>query len=375
MARHPVYLSVIGAGCALVLTPVLAGCGMSGSASTQAPSVYASLEKAGPPAPPSLAAKGADIHPADAAWADHEDTSVAVNLPPVAPSVSPPGAPAAVPVTPVAVSDAPPPAVVADMNRRMEKLEKEVADMHNDMNMMMPALTKLVSAQQDLQQLLARMDTAAGTPAARIADTHADSAAMPDNPKTLGPPAKTEASAAPQPLPGGDAASLSSSSKPTPLSHDDVPPPSLAGDPVAPAMPEAQAAAAPAPVSAPASTAVPPQPAVPSPYAVNQIRFGEHNHMTRIVLDASGKVPYTYALDASGTLMTMHLPQTDWKTAASAAPAGSKVVDSYTVTPDGQGGYMLAVRLREPVSVSWADMLAPSADGGYRVVFDLTPKA
>jgi hypothetical protein len=150
-----------------------------------------------------------------------------------------------------------------------------------------------------------------------------------------------------------------------PLAHDEVPPPGAA-------MPDAAASAA--PVQPPAEGPVPPAPAHPAAYAVNQIRFGEHSNMTRVVLDASGKVPYSYALDGSGTLMTLHLPQTDWRTASSAMPTASQLVESYTATPDGQGGYMVAMKLKQPVSVSWADIMPPGTDSGYRVVFDLTPK-
>jgi hypothetical protein len=332
---------------------------MSGAPGSDAPSVYntSSAEKAGPPPPvaaaattTAVAAKTPDTLPADTAWMDHEDKSVAVTLPAPAPD-----APAAPVVAASSSAD-------ADVTRRIDRLEKEVAEMHNDMNMMMPALTKLVSAQQDLQQILARMDTAAGTPRAPIADTGADNEAAPGNPRTIGTeqPVATAAPAAAAP-PMNTTIEMGPP-KAAPLAHDDVPSPGEA-------MP-APAASAP-----PADGPVPPAPAHPAAYSVSQVRFGEHNNMTRMVLDASGKVPYTYALDGSGTLMTLHLPQTDWRTASSSVPATSKLVDSYTATPDGQGGYMVAVRLKQPVAVSWADVMPPGSEGGYRVVFDLTPKS
>jgi hypothetical protein len=301
--------------------------------------------------------------PADTAWADHTDKDAGVSLAP-----PPLSAPAAAPA-PLAV------AADADMNARIERLEKEVSDMHNDMNMMMPALTKLVAAQQDLQQILARMDTAAGTPSARIEGTGADNEAAPGNPRNIGPENKTAAAqpvatAAPQAT--IDMGAPENAAKP--LAHDDVPPPDATA-----ALPTTIAASAPAATQEAAPTpqaagAVPPPPAHPATSSVSQIRFGEHDNMTRMVLDASGKVPYTYVLDGSGTLMTLHLPQTDWRTFASAMPPTSKLVDSYTATPDGQGGYMVAVKLKQPVSVSWADIMPPGSEGGYRVVFDLTPK-
>jgi hypothetical protein len=359
MARRSIYLSLL-AGCALGL----AACGMPGSSSGDAPSIYntSSTEKMGPPPPfaakteaagmaAASSAKTPDALPADTSWADHKDKSAAVTLP--VPSGDPLAADTAPPVRTAEASTAD-----TDVNRRIDRLEKEVAEMHNDMNMMMPALTKLVAAQQDLQQILARMDTAAGDPTVHI-DSGADKAAMPGNPRNIGPDQQAAVAGTP-PDATIDMGPAAEKPETKPLAHDDVPPP--------------DAAAGIAPAQAPAEGLVLPAPAQPAAYAVSQIRFGEHSNMTRIVLDASGKVPYSYALDGSGTLMTLHLPQTDWRTASSAVPASSKLVDSYSATPDGQGGYLVAVKLKQPVSVSWANIMPPGTDSGYRVVFDLTPK-
>ena len=51
------------------------------------------------------------------------------------------------------------------------------------------------------------------------------------------------------------------------------------------------------------------------------------------------------------------------------------MIASYTVTPDGQGGSVVAVKMKKPVSVNWADILPPSGDGGYRLVIDMAAKA
>jgi hypothetical protein len=116
-------------------------------------------------------------------------------------------------------------------------------------------------------------------------------------------------------------------------------------------------------------------PNVQALYSVSQIRFGEHANMTRLVLEASGKVPYSYEIDKSGMLMTLHLPQTSWKAAVPVGPINSPTVDSWTATPDGQGGYVVAVKLKRPATISWADTLTSAGEGGtYRVVLDLTPR-
>lgn len=360
MARPLSGLLCLNVACMLSL----AACGMA-ETSQNAPSIYKTEDTAQPlkPADTAWAAPSAKIGPeqkvAPAALA-----SAAVPAPPV---------PAVAPVA----SDA---ATMAAVNQRIDGLEKQVAEMRNDMSMMMPALTKLVNAQQDLQQVLNRLDTASGSASGPIDDTEADKAAQPGMPGPFVPvaanaptvPPEVTAQAAPQPLIMNTAQATAAGTQAAaetlqaaPLPHDAVPPP------VAPVAPGATAAA----VTTPAAPVTPPVAAAQaSAFSISEIRFGEHANMTRIVLDASGKVPYTYSLDASGTLMTIMLPQTAWKTTAQFNPPGS-LVESYTATPDGQGGSIVALRLKKPATVSWSDILAPGAEGGYRVVMDMAPKA
>ncbi len=365
MARPLSGLLCLNVACMLSL----AACGMA-ETSQNAPSIYKTEDTAQPlkPADTAWAAPSAKIGPEQKA-ASGALAAAAVPAPPV---------PAAAPVA----SDA---ATMSAVNQRIDGLEKQVAEMRNDMSMMMPALTKLVNAQQDLQQVLNRLDTASGSASGPIDDTEADKAAQPGMPGPSVPvaanvptvPPEVTAQAAPQPLITNTAQATAAGTmaaaetlQAAPLPHDAVPPP------VPPVAPEAAAAAVTPPVAAPvapsSSNAIPAAPS--AAFSVSEIRFGEHANMTRIVLDASGKVPYTYSLDTTGTLMTIMLPQTAWKTDTQSSPPGS-LVESYTATPDGQGGSIVALRLKKPVTVSWSDILAPGAEGGYRVVMDMAPKA
>jgi hypothetical protein len=347
----------------------LAACGMA-ETSQDAPSIYKTEAAAQP------------LKPADTAWAapsaktGPEQKAAAAALAAAAVPAPP------VPATAPAASEA---ATMSAVNQRIDGLEKQVAEMRNDMSMMMPALTKLVNAQQDLQQVLNRLDTSSGSASGPIGDTDADKAAQPGMPGPSVPvaaaspasPPVQAAEAAPQPLitnnaqatAAGTLAAADVMPSDAPLPHDAVPAPM---PPVPPGASAAATAAMEMPGALPASPVTPTAQA--AAFSVSEIRFGEHANMTRIVLDASGKVPYTYSLDTTGTLMTIMLPQTAWKTTAQFSPPGS-LVESYTATPDGQGGSIVALRLKKPVTISWSDILAPGPEGGYRVVMDMSPKA
>lgn len=343
MFRRSSAFLLLGTACLLGLT----ACGMS-DVSQDAPSIYNKAETAPPPP---------GMKPVDAAWSQPAKTAQA--LPAQAfmgPPAPPPPVAASAPVPAVESSDT---ASMAAMNKRIDSLEKQISDMRSDMSMMMPALTKLVNAQQDLQQVLNRLDTASGNASGPIADTQADKPAQPGMP---GPTAPVAAQPhAPQ------LAEPMAQASPQPLIVNNAQATAAGMVAAATAMP----AAIPAPQPSTAQSA---QADHPSAYTISEIRFGEHRNMTRIVLDASGKVPYTYSLDATGTLMTIMLPQTAWKTDMQSSPPGS-LVESYTATPDGQGGSIVALRLKKPAAVNWSDILAPGSEGGYRVVMDMTPKA
>ncbi len=320
-------------------------------------------------------------------------------------TASPPAPQAAAPASepqPVTLASTAPPEAVSPASKaldesaseRLDALEKQVSDLRNDMSLMMPALTKLVNAQQDLQQVLDRMGAAANAPLAKAektADNAASGPAVPVNDGTEVPQPLMPAIANPQAL----EESLKTSSA-APLSHNDIPPPALEKGFAAPsaeamrqygaddalAAVEPASGAADMPVeNSPAAAAGPEEaaadaPASASAFSVSQLRFGEHASMTRLVLDADGKVPYTYELDKDGTGLTVRLPQTAWNAAAQGSGLNrSPVIDTYSAAPDGQNGTILTVRLKKPVSVSWADVLPPSGDGGNRVVMDLAPRS
>lgn len=288
-----------------------------------------------------------------------------------------------------------PPSPTTDVNDRLDRLEAEVADMRRALALMMPATKRLALAHESPAKVAAAPRRAAKP----VAKAHAQSAARPVRAAKAAPVARKPEHAA-----ADDTGNLAHA--PANLAH----PAATAVDTgqtdkgvrTAQAIIAAAArdsgedsGAAHQPVNlanrpADAEPAGPPPKNVdvkltpsdaPSPtagagagVAVNGIRIGEHGNMTRLVLDLTGRSAFSARLDASGMLLTVHLPGTAWRTGASSTAANSRAVASYVATPDGQGGTILALRLKRPATVSWSDTLPPSGDTGYRAVVDLTPK-
>lgn len=224
-------------------------------------------------------------------------------------------------MTPVEVSHSGPQRDEAAMDR-LEKLERDVADLRSEIGMMLPALTRLAQAQTDFQTVLKQYQpqgAASYAPAQAQPQAQAMTASVGHMPSY--PPA-TQAAAAPYP-----------------------------------------AAAAPyAPTPAPATG-----------LTVRQVRFGEHGDKTRMVLDMTGTVKFRYDLDNSEQILVLDLPQSSWQGAVQNVLNNAPLVASYSATPDGHGGTRMAVQLRKPVKVLWADNMPPAAGKGYRIVVDLAP--
>ena len=319
-------------------------------------------------------------------------TSDPVTLGPESARVEPVEMAKPLPPSPVISADGPVAVTVAEAPRdvppeggvdaRLGRLETQMADMHHTLDMMMPALTRLSLAQQNLQNVLTQVQQHRAMPVKSAAP-----AAVKPRVKITKPALRT-VSAAGKPETGNlahaprtatDEGTRKAQAVIARAAGDD-------NDATGPAAPTAKPAlaranrepAGPPPKNvdvtldqAPVAAAVP---ASSGGLSVNGIRIGEHGNMTRLVLDLTGRASFTTRLDASGTLLTVRMPGTAWRTGATSTASNSRTVDSYTATPDGQGGTVLALRLKRPASVSWSDTLPPSSDAGYRAVIDLTPK-
>ena len=227
--------------------------------------------------------------------------------------------------------------------RRLENLEREVKQMRSDISMMMPALTRLSQIQGDLQAILQNYQPAGGP---MPAQTPYNGAALQVNtmPEYVSPPeapAQLQAAAPPTYYSTNAGAAASAMT-----AHNAQPP------------------VAPVPVYQPASASA-------SGLAVSQVRFGEHGDKTRLVLDTTGAVSFNYDLDNGEQILMVELPGAGWNAMTQSQFASSPLIASYNALPDGQGGTQLAVQLRRPAQVLWAQSIPPAAGKGSRVVIDI----
>lgn len=233
-----------------------------------------------------------------------------------------------------------------DARQRIEKLEREVAGIGNDLSTMMPAITKLAQTQGDIQKLLASLNGA--QPRQQPA------------PSALEPSAGSEAASAmtPPPLAPLEEGGEESAGASTPIPLAPMPPPAAGLDEPSGAVPSA--AFVPASVGAEKS--------------VSQVRLGEHAGKTRLVFDVSDKVAYSYDLDNNEKLLTLTLPDARWNAPSEAEIRNSPTVMAYSASSGGGGGSQVTIQLRQPAKVLWVQYLPPSAGSGGRLVMDVAPE-
>ena len=216
--------------------------------------------------------------------------------------------------------------------QRLQRLEQDVNALQNDLDMIVPALQKIVVHQQQQQNSGQIHSPPRQQPYMAQSSTNA--------PQNMMPPQQS-AYASNQP------ASLSAQGY--------AAAPSSASAPSAPAQ---QASAPVRPLS-----------------MVQSIRFGEHTNKTRMVFDSTAPISYKYAVNEQNNQLVIRMPQTEWSAQSSQMIRTSNAVSSYSVLQNNEGGVDVVVQLKRPVRVS-TEMLSPQSQGGgngYRIFFDLMP--
>jgi N-acetylmuramoyl-L-alanine amidase len=106
---------------------------------------------------------------------------------------------------------------------------------------------------------------------------------------------------------------------------------------------------------------------------VMSARIGEHDDRTRLVIELSDPVNLrTFAL-ANPDRVVIDMPEVSWRLGAPPRPSGFGSVKSYRYGQFRAGNSRMVIDLNQPVTVSDALVLPPSAGFGYRVVIDLFP--
>ena len=236
--------------------------------------------------------------------------------------------------------------------KRLEKVEREMANMRSDLNTMIPAITKLAEAQGNLQQVLSRLPTASRYASASESGTRNEFMGR------VTPPAPPAAASPGMPVPL--AANQSRNAGWAPQTQ-----------PMAVAVQPAQ----PAPSMQSQVGYTPPgyrqQGTGGQDSTVNQIRFGEHTGKTRIVLDMNRDATFSYQMTQDGTTLYVDLPRSAWGHAPRSGTPKSGMVSSWEAQTNGQGGVRLVVRLRRPASINWVEAIPAEKGLSDRIVIDL----
>jgi len=133
--------------------------------------------------------------------------------------------------------------------------------------------------------------------------------------------------------------------------------------PVAPPKPVPQAVPGP-------SVGTKPQGPLP---IVMSARIGEHQDRTRLVIELSDPVNLRAFSLAGPDRVVIDMPEVSWRLGAPPRPSGFGAVKSYRYGQFRVGNSRMVIDLNQPVSVSDALVIPPSAGFGYRVVIDLFP--
>lgn len=241
-------------------------------------------------------------------------------------------------------------------NDRIAGLEQELASLRNDMNMMMPALTKLAGMQTATYSLNEIQPAAGGSTAAgEVTRIHRNymqaNGTESDNPE-IQMDAPINAPAATGVAPGAAA----------PL------PPPVSAAPMT--------AKPPVPLAAPpAATA---QSASYTPPAVNMksiqgVRFGAHEGgKSRLVVDVSDASAFKFDIDNNERMLVLEIPGTAWNAGPlTRMVQDNPLVQSMTASPDGQGGTRVVFMLQKPAKVLWSQAIPPAGMQGHRIVLDV----
>jgi N-acetylmuramoyl-L-alanine amidase len=135
--------------------------------------------------------------------------------------------------------------------------------------------------------------------------------------------------------------------------------------PTAPAKPKPAQGAGPSVGSKPAG-------ALP---LVMSARIGEHADRTRLVIELSDPVNLRTFTLADPDRVVIDLPEVAWRLGAPPRPSGKGAIRSYRYGLFRAGNSRMVIDLNQPVSVSDALVIPPSAGFGYRVVIDLFPSS
>ena len=233
---------------------------------------------------------------------------------------------------------------------RLDRLEFAVQDIHNYLSAISPSVGKLVTIEQDMQELVGLLQTLVNEDTGQTApippvtqnrgtDAFGSVAVVEDSPFLPPPPARAPETVTPAPV---------ITDKGVPLSQ-----PSSA--------PQPEIAASPAPRQNPSLPAS-------SDNALVDVRVGVQPDKTRIVFDMTSKLNVENTLDNEISVLSFYIPDGKSLDLSSINVPRSDVLSSGTVTPQ-DNGVVVAFELKKNASVVDEGYIAPSGGNPYHRYF------
>lgn len=238
---------------------------------------------------------------------------------------------------------------IRNQHLRMQRLEKEVQALRNDLDTIVPELARMMQEQKRIPG----GDAARGTePAAAVTASVGPSAFLPVAPEAV-----------PKGMPPVGTAS-SSSTAPIDIKPQPSVPQPVAAAPVIVPPPPAETKVAAAPENKPEAI-VPP--AAPVLGEVSAIRIADYPDKTRMVLDMSAKSPGAIKLENGGKTLVVDLSQMKWLGKPSWDADSAQLISGYRMDKDS-----LYVDLMYASQIKTNTILIPNADNrNYRLMVDL----
>ena len=105
---------------------------------------------------------------------------------------------------------------------------------------------------------------------------------------------------------------------------------------------------------------------------VVNMRMGDYEDKTRLVLDLSAAAKFDYALDTSAkNVLTVHIDDAKWDLQSKRYFDGHPLIESYEVSESRERDVTLTVSLKQPSKMLMSGFVRPDNKRGYRIFFDM----
>lgn len=240
-------------------------------------------------------------------------------------------------------------------DERFERLEAAVQALRDDFDKASPSINRLMAIEGEIQTLVDQLQSLVGDNGATAADVPIPPVSAqlleeePAGPTTM-PPLPPDAQAMQDSQPQAQEPAQQATAVPVPLTPPEQAPPV-----------NQTAAQPPAPVATTAQSGL----------TMTALRIGDHDRTTRVVFELTGKPEYTASIDPEKILLVSFMGGASQLSDAQ-LKSKSDLIKSIDVTPQNNGGFIVAMSLAKVSNIVRQGVLPPDAESpNYRVYIDI----